>query len=424
MPNATRSFEPPHFARFHCLGADCEDTCCDGWAIAIDKPTYQKYQQCSNPEWRASFAQLITLNKASPTDHDYARIQLSTTTCPFLSEGLCSIHKKFGEGYLPVTCASFPRVWNIVDGILEKSLDLGCPEAARQALLDPEPMAYVEDILNRPDFSTARISTIDSSSALLPEKPFRYFGAVRAFTVWLLQYRAYPLWKRLVVLGLFCDKLQEVAAGAGEPPIPELIQSYRDAVTGCLFEDIVNGLPVHPIVQMETVVELIIARITSDFTNRRFLGCYQEFMNGISWGPKDGMDEICSRYRAVHAQYYAPFMSRHEYMLEHYLVNYVYRGLFPFGPQESTYKLRDQNAEFTIHQQFMLVAAYFAIIQTLLGGMAGVYKEAFGAPQVIQVIYTFTRTFEHSQTFPKRVIQILEEKGLSSLAGVAILVKN
>ena len=183
-------------------------------------------------------------------------------------------------------------------------------------------------------------------------------------------------------------------------------------------------LRAHPIVQLETVLELIVARITSDFTNRRFLGCYKEFMDGIQWGPNAAMDEICSRYRAAHAQYYAPFMSLHEYMLEHYLVNYVYRGLFPFGPQESTYKLRDQNIERSIHNEFMLMAVYFAIIQTLLAGMAGFHKEAFGSPHVIQVIYTFTRTFEHSLTFPQRVIQALDDKGLNNPEGVAVLIKN
>src|SRR5579859_5144861 len=140
MLDLTRSAEPRHFAPFRCLGAECEDTCCDGWAIAVDQPTYEKYQQCADSEWRSRFQQLVTINQ-NPTSHDYARIQLAATTCPFLSEGLCSIHKGLGEAYLSVTCASFPRVWNAVDTVLEKSLDLGCPEAARRALLDSAPMA-------------------------------------------------------------------------------------------------------------------------------------------------------------------------------------------------------------------------------------------------------------------------------------------
>src|SRR5215471_2945898 len=109
MRNPTRFLEPRHFGKFQCLGADCEDTCCDGWAVTIDRSTYEKYQACSDPDWRGRFEKLVTINQ-STTDHDYARIQLAATTCPFLAEGLCSIHKTLGEEYLSVTCASFPRV--------------------------------------------------------------------------------------------------------------------------------------------------------------------------------------------------------------------------------------------------------------------------------------------------------------------------
>jgi len=422
MRDVTRSLEPLHFAGFRCLGADCEDTCCDGWAVPIDKPTYEKYQLCPDPQWHASFQKLIAINTANATDHDYARIQLSTTTCPFLSEGLCSIHKNLGEEYLSVTCASFPRVGNVVDQVLEKSLDLGCPEAARRALLGREPMAFEESAFHGQYFSPARISAIDTGSGLRPEKPYPHFRAAREFVVWLLQNRAHPLWKRVLILGFFCDKLEEAGAGAAGPPIPELVQEYQEAVSSGLFEHTLNQSPSQPAVRLETVLELIVARITSDFTNRRFLGCYKEFMDGIQWSPDSNMDDICVRYGEAHSRYCAPFLIRHEYMLEHYLVNYVYRCLFPFGPQESTCKIRDSNIERSIHNQFTLLAVYFSIIQTLLGGMAGLHKEAFGASQVIQLIYTFTRTFEHSLTFPQRVIQMLDEKGLNNPEGVAMLI--
>jgi len=429
MSPPRRVLEPRHFGAFRCLGADCEDTCCDGWAVTVDKPTYEKYRQHPDSAWRARFEQLIAINPAGAGDHDYARIELATTTCPFLSEGLCSIHQKLGEECLSVTCASFPRVWNVVDQVLEKSLDMGCPEAARQALLDPDPMDFQERAIaesgpNGPEFSPARVSVVNSASGVRPDKPYRHFGAVRAFVVWLLQNRAQPLWKRLLILGLFCDKLQEMAAGAGEAGIPALVQAYRDAVSAGLFEDTVNQLPARPAVLLETVAELILFRITSDFTNRKFLASYQEFMDGLEWGADSTMEQLASRYSAASAQYYTPFLSRHPHILEHYLVNYVYRGLFPFGPQESTYGLRVQNIRRSIHTEFMLMAAYFAMVQTLLVGLAGFHKESFGTEHVIRVIYTFTRTFEHSLAFPARLMQTLAEKGLDNPAGVAVLVRN
>ena len=423
MREVTRSLQPPHFASFRCLGADCEDTCCDGWAVTVDQRTYEKYQTCSDPQWHASFQQFVTITE-NPTSHDYARIQLSSTTCPFLSEGLCSIHKDLGEDYLSVTCASFPRVLNVVNDVVERSLDLGCPEAARQALLDPSPMAFAESVLASQSFSEARLSVIDMNDGASPGKPYRQFRAVRGFILSLLQNRALPISTRLQLVGFFCDKVQELSAGGAEARIPELIQSYQDAVSGSLFEDLLNQMPARPALRLETVLELIVSRITSDFTNRRFLACYKEFMEGIRWGSDSTMEEITARYQEAYSGYWAPFLHTHEHMLEHYLVNSVCRGLFPFGPQQSTYRLRDQSIERSIHDAFLLLAVQFSIIETLLGGMAGFHKEAFGAAQVIQVIYTFTRTFEHSLTFPQRAIQTLTEKGLNNPEGVAVLLKN
>jgi lysine-N-methylase len=35
----------PQYAKaFRCIGSECEDTCCHGFDVPIDKATYEKYQ--------------------------------------------------------------------------------------------------------------------------------------------------------------------------------------------------------------------------------------------------------------------------------------------------------------------------------------------------------------------------------------------
>ena len=148
------------------------------------------------------------------------------------------------------------------------------------------------------------------------------------------------------------------------------------------------------------MLELIVARISSDFNPRRFLDCYREFMSGIQWTSKSTMDEIGIRYAEAYAQYYVPFMSQHEHILEHYLVNYAYRTLFPLGMPESNQRLADDRVPSPIAAQYMLMIAHYAITQTLLIGMAGFHKSAFGVDQVIKLIQSCTKTFEHSTTYP------------------------
>jgi lysine-N-methylase len=74
--------------------------------------------------------------------------------------------------------------------------------------------------------------------------------------------------------------------------------------------------------------------------------------------------------------------------------------------------------------QYMLMAAYFAITQTVLIGMAGFHKAAFGAGQVIKSIQSSTKTFEHSLIYPGRVIQMLADRNMTTAATLCVLIRN
>jgi len=76
--------------------------------------------------------------------------------------------------------------------------------------------------------------------------------------------------------------------------------------------------------RFETVVELILACIGSDATGRRFLDCYQSFMAGLHWTMESTMEELAANLDAAFAGPFAQFRAQHEYMLEHYLVAYVF----------------------------------------------------------------------------------------------------
>lgn len=38
------NLRPQYAKRFRCIGGACEDACCSGWAVTIDRSTYQKYE--------------------------------------------------------------------------------------------------------------------------------------------------------------------------------------------------------------------------------------------------------------------------------------------------------------------------------------------------------------------------------------------
>ncbi len=328
-------------------------------------------------------------------------------------------------------CSTYPRVMNVVDDVLQRSLDLSCPEAARIVLLDPEPMQFDEEEGPPRDPRLGHLSVLNTApGTALPSangnsaKPYQHFRAIRAFVIWLLQNRAYPLSKRLMILGSLCDQLQATASAGQASQTPEILDAYRDGVERGLFDAALASHAPRPAAQLELVLELIVGRISSDFTAPRLLECYKKFMQAMEWTAESSMDDIGRRYAAAHSQYYAPFMSRHAHILEHYLVSYVHRTLFPLGPQESNRGLSVHHIAQSIRDQFLLMTVYYAIVQTLLIGMAAFHKDEFDAGHVIQVIQSFTKAFEHSLSFPGRALKILADKNVTSCASMAILLLN
>jgi lysine-N-methylase len=265
------------------------------------------------------------------------------------------------------------------------------------------------------------LTTADSESA----KPYRYFREIRGFAIELLQHRADPLWKRLVILGSFCDRLEQLSAAGRNAQVPGAVKWFRQAIQRDLLGNAARSHVPKPATQLGILLELIVARITVDFVSPRFLACYREFVEGIEWGAQSSMEEIGTRYASAASRYYAPFLSRHGHMLEHYLVNYVHCTLFPLGPQKSN---RDSNlhrpAVESMRDRCLMMLIYYAVVQTVLIGMAALHKEALGPDHAIRAIQAVAKTFEHNPKFPERALQILSEKGVRNCVSMAILIRN
>ena len=422
MPAPSTIVQPRHYEKFHCLGADCEDTCCDGWSVNIDRGTYDKYQRSA--ELRPVLNNLVLIEPEKASYEEYASIKMSETHCPYLSEGLCSIQNKYGEGSLANVCAIYPRIMNQVGDVLERNLDLSCPEAARVVLLDSGPMDLLDaaDQIGSFRMGTPRVPGIPNAS--YNGRAYPHFLAVRSLIVAILRERTYPLWKRLVIIGHFCDKLSEMAVMNNDQDIPSLIQGYLYAMSNGKFDELLSKCRAQPSAQLVTVLELMVKRITSDFTGRRFLDCYEDFTRGLQWTPDSALPDVTRRYADGWARYYVPFFDQNQSLMERYLVAYVYRNLMPLGRLEVNQKWGFHGAANSISIQCMLMMANYAIIRTVLIGMASLHQSAFGMDHVIKAIQSSTKAFQHSITFPANAIEILAGVGLKSGASMAVLVQD
>jgi lysine-N-methylase len=186
---------PRYVTRFQCLGDKCEDSCCRGWVVNIDKPTYDAYRDSPDRKLRES----VELNRENRTDQQYGHIALKHgVDCTLVENGLCSVHKNMGEDYLSHVCYTYPRQTNQVEGTYEQTLELSCVEAARQALLAPDAFDFVEGPI------TARAEMVRE---FVPAEGFapELINEVRFFCLNLMRVRELPVWQRLAVLGLFCE---------------------------------------------------------------------------------------------------------------------------------------------------------------------------------------------------------------------------
>jgi lysine-N-methylase len=424
MAKPAKLYQPAHVNSFHCIGSACEDTCCVGWTIHVDKSTFGKYQACSDSHFGSSLQTLVQINQKSASDDDYAHIALSAATCPFLADGLCSIQHRLGEAYLSNMCATYPRVMNRVGDGWRLSLDLSCPEAARVVLLNPEPISFEDAAYREGSIRPGTIPSLDISGLKASPEPYGLFTEIQRFVISLLQDRSYPLWKRLFRVGLLCAKLDDVERGEWGPDSMGALQQHINGLHHNALSDLLEKCPADPKKQLETVLDLVVARITTDASPRRFFECYQEFMEGIHWTSKSTMNEMANCYTEAFQQHYAPFMNRHEHLLEHYLVTYVHRTLFPFGIAESNQRMRVDRVPSVITARYMLMVAYYAITQTLLIGNAGFHKSSFGAAHVLKAIQSCAKTFEHSITYPARVIGMLAEKSMTAPASLCVLFRT
>jgi lysine-N-methylase len=389
---------PLYAAAFKCIASSCEDTCCSGWQITVDRDTYDRYQNFPEECMRQRLRRHIVLNNGGRYAEDYAEIKLIASTCPLLTlDRLCSVQQAGGEESLSMTCANFPRNYNLVNGQLELALDLSCPEAARLALLNPGRMLFAETGCGAAA-RTGDIPVIDAADTALPGGIHLRFIEIRQAVLDILQDRSHPLEDRLVILGKYCVQLGDA------PPDP--------------------GSPCDTAALLKTLAILIEYRIKTEAASPRFSECVGQFNLGLQYTNYMSERDLFRNYLQAKSHFYDGFMEKHEYVLENYFVNYVFKTLFPLGPQKCSYKKRLYMHPKSIFEEYMLLVIQYAMMKSLLVGMAGYWGEGFGTNHALKLIQSFAKNVDHDISYQQRILQFFWENDMMNLACAETLIGN
>lgn len=414
---------PGYVDKFKCIASDCEDPCCCGWRVTIDKESYERYQYMEQTEGGDLFRGKLTRDNIMPVEGSFAEVVLSENSCPFLTEKkLCRIQEAYGEDYLSVTCATFPRSFNRVNGKLELALNMSCPHAARLALSDTAPMRFSLAKLEV-DPKIYKIPTLNSTDTGYPNRVHPYFDVVRSFIIALLQNRKYVFEDRLIILGRFCNDLDSMRDSPNSEVI-RLVEEYTDRIDHFEFNSFIKTIPVQPAVLLKALINLIEFRLKTNATGKRFLECFDRFRQGINYTDEQPEESLAAAYTEVKSRCYDHFMNRHEHIFENYFVNYVFKTLFPFGQEKSIYKKDVFTVSRTAFTEFMLLAIQYAMIKNLAIGTAGYYKDQFGTPHVLKVIQSFAKNIDTDVPYLQTLLKFFKENNMLNFACAVMLVKS
>lgn len=205
MNDNTIILQPKYVADFQCDGSKCNAKCCGNkWKISIDVDTYKKYQRVKNPVMRKKILSSI---KPSTNRIGFEINFGKGTSCPLLCEdNLCYVQLNIGEEALSNTCKGYPRVVKQVGKYQFRLLSMTCPIAAEKALFYSDGIDIqqvgIEDDTAAWKLAANRVkkkSIVDDLAAV-----HVIMGGLS-----LLQNDYYTFEQRLVLLGLFLDRVED-----------------------------------------------------------------------------------------------------------------------------------------------------------------------------------------------------------------------
>ena len=204
MNNEKIILQPKYVADFQCDGSKCNAKCCGKWRIDIDMDTYKKYQRIKNPAMRKKILSSIQPS----TIQTGFQIKLNNkAVCPLLCEGnLCYIQRNMGEGALSQTCKVYPRMVQQIGNYQFRMLAMTCPVAAESALLSPNAME-LQQISCEEDTSAWKLIAKNCNMKNVPNDLVAVHIMMGGLAI--LQNTSYTFEQRLVILGLFLDKVED-----------------------------------------------------------------------------------------------------------------------------------------------------------------------------------------------------------------------
>ena len=365
-------FIPKYMADFKCIGSECVDTCCAGWDINIDENTFEKYVN-SKGELKELVQGKFRENKEN---EDFLNkgfmILKEQNKCPFLNDDmLCDIHGRIGEENLCITYKRFPRVYNIIDGIYEKSGLPSCEEICIKAFLNKEKMEFIE-IEEDIDESAIEIRRIIDTEAFEgTDSLLQYFWEIRVNSINIIQNRSFSIEERLNILKYFYREIEKNYKMLDFESIENILEDFSE---NTIDLELLKGKAYNE--SNEFYLSLIDERLIENIKGIRLKECILEYTNAI-----EGYD--INKYSSELSKK----LEKYSFIFENYLVNQIFKDLIPFNKGEDLTLSVD-----------VLINSY-RIIKAYTIGLSLNSKMLLDEKIIIKVIQSLSKDIEHNKVF-------------------------
>lgn len=402
-----KSVQPKYASLFSCTGPSCEDNCCTGWNVQIDKKTFNAYKQANAPELTERFGTNVKRARNIKSDAHYARIEMLPITqeCPFMEEKLCGIQSKLGEDKLSNTCSTYPRNNQVIGDQHELTLTLSCPEAARLALLQADAMDFVEV---SHQVRSEVISVFKFKHGLSPE----IVNSVRIFALRLIRTDGLELWQKLAVLGVFSEKLTQILKVSAHALIsPLIVETTYILKSGNIIEAL-SEMKADYISQATIFASLWQIKLSRKHSPiqeqihkivRKGLGVSTE-TNTVT------TEKMISNYK-LGVKNLPTAMSETPFMLSNYVLNDMFKENFPFG-------------EDTPQDHFLKIITRLGLVRFMLAAQCTNKEELPTQEQMARTIQVFCRQYQHDVTFAKLVNNVLKNLEWDSMEKIFRFLKT
>ena len=321
--------QPTYMNQFQCDGSLCRSQCCmQDWIIEFDANTYQRYCSIKSEKERKAITSHLRMKKKG--GERIFELMHGKKGCPFLRKDyFCGIQKKYGEAFLPVVCATYPRRIYRLDEMMERGLMLSCPVAAKLVLAQKEPMEFEQtEIGEKRPMVIADLKMKDIP--MLEHLVDLQYGSIS-----LLQSRSLTIDQRLILLGFFMEQAEELVANGKGDEIHAFVEGFISEQVIEEALDLVGAISLQPKDYLRCMFGMR-ESLYGRKSGMRYEGdrAYLDALADLYHLSKDKQEIVSlDKLQAIYEGYRdtaKALVQKYSYIFENCMVNEFFIGLYPF----------------------------------------------------------------------------------------------